>query len=186
MEKQRKEELLKIVAKFEKKLEEYASTSFIGFLATSSKTYYLEKRPVEEYFRFMFYSGIQAKQYLGAGNAGTESYKKFLKEELKLTKRNETIIVNSTQFASMNMEEIAYVFGWLRRVVVDQDKKSNPNKNKGTSWNNTRSRNENYSNSNKLKDKRNRQNQNTRSIVYESKEEVHGNDIFDLSKLIKK
>lgn len=139
MDKQRKKELLKLVKQLEDKLKHYEGRSFVSFLANSSKTYYLQQRPAEEYMELLFFRKAQAKQILGSGNAGAEGYKKFIEEELRLTKAVNKVIIGNHEFAKMNIEEIAYVFGWLRRVTVEDDDK----KSKGQDWigsrrNNTR------------------------------------------------
>lgn len=125
MEKNRITELLNIVETTKKKLENYDSQTFVGFLANSSKTYYLSGKSREEYIRLLYFSTKQVKQVINGGKAGNEGYTRFIERELRISKVGERISVEDERFAKMNMEELAYVFGWLRRTVADTTKSSN-------------------------------------------------------------
>ncbi len=160
MDKNRKIELLNIVESTKKKLEHYESQSFIGFLASSSKTFYLSGKSKEEYTKLLYFSIKQAEQVINGGKAGNEGYKRFIEQELRIVKSGEKIEMCNKDFSKMNMEEFAYIFGWLRRTVTQ----------------------ENIGNS-KFQDKR-KQNHHYAKKTYSGESWTGGNNVFD--KIFKK
>lgn len=170
MEKNRKGELLKQIELLRQKLEHYESQAFFGFLSSSSKTYYLQKRSVEEYIKFIYYTTLQTKQINTGGKASEEGYKKFIKEELKITKSGEKVTIGNPIFKTMNMEELAFVLGWLRRLAPEKDKKQSSN----NRTDNRRNKNGNY-----ISSRNNDYHKNKKESKTYSGEEWHGNNVFE-------
>ena len=136
MNKERKIQLLSLTEELRKKLERYETQSFLSFLSTSSKTYFLKAKASEEYFRLLFFTGQQTRQALNGGKAMEESYKRFIKEELQITRSGELIRVGNPRFSQLQMEELAYLFGWLRRLFTEKEQ----NKGQNNEWNKERNK----------------------------------------------
>lgn len=128
MEKTQKTKLLKYCQELYKKISEYDSQSFVSFLATTSKHYYQQLQDKEAYYKFLFYANKQKSNPIDKEKAKDRSYEKFIHEILGIKMQADAITIQDKMFEELSMQEIAYTFGWLRRIV---DSKVDKNESKG-------------------------------------------------------
>ena len=124
MDTERKKELLRYCKALIVEIKQYDSTSFIGFLANTSRYYANQNKHIEEYYQLIYQAMNSKSQVIGGDGAATRSYKKFLKEQLKLSISGRVIDIGDTEFKRLTLDEVAYVFGWLGRLVAT-DKENN-------------------------------------------------------------
>ncbi|WP_054740998.1 hypothetical protein [Cellulosilyticum ruminicola] len=133
MEIERKKQLLKYCESLMKDLKEYDSLSFFGFLANTAKHYASQKKPLNEYHQMMYLAMLQGSNVIGENKA---TYKKFIKEQLKCSKQGQVIKIGDKVFNGLTMDEIAYIFGWLRRLSSNKkDENGLKQSNKKESYN---------------------------------------------------
>lgn len=63
---------------------------------------------------------------LGGGKALSDSFKAFIEVFLQISKEKEGYVIKNDAFKDLTLQELKYVLGWTRRLIVEQtDKKKN-------------------------------------------------------------
>lgn len=125
MEIERKKQLLKYCESLMTDIKEYDSLSFFGFLESTSKHYARQKKSLTEYHQMMYCAMSQGSQIIGGNNAALNSYKKFIQRQLKFSKQGQAIKIGDPLFKQLSLDEIAYIFGWLRRLSSSNKQNKN-------------------------------------------------------------
>lgn len=71
---------------------------------------------------------------LGGGKALSDSFRQFIEEFLQVSKEKSGYVIKNQAFKDLTLEELKYVLGWTKRLVVEQtgtNKKMASQRNKG-------------------------------------------------------